>query len=84
MKELALLTWLTQLGLSVAFPLLGFIFLALWLRSEFGWGDWVLWVGIVIGFVSALNGLLQSLKMLARLNEKKSEETPPVSYNDHD
>ena len=84
MKELALLTWLTQLGLSVALPLLGFIFLALWLRNQLGWGDWVLWVGIVIGFVSALNGLLQSLKMLARLNEKKSEETPPVSYNDHD
>ena len=84
MKEVTLLTWVTQLGLSVALPLVGFIFLALWLRSQFGWGNWVLWVGIVMGFISALSGLLQSLKMLARLNGKKSEETPPVSYNDHD
>lgn len=84
MKEVTLLTWVTQLGLSVAFPLVGFIFFALWLRNQLGWGDWVLWVGIVMGFISALSGLLQSLKMLARLNGKKSEETPPVSYNDHD
>lgn len=84
MKELTLLTWLTQLGLSVALPLAGFIFLALWLRSQFGWGDWVLWVGIVMGLISALNGLLQSLKLLAGLSGKKSEEAPPVSYNDHD
>lgn len=84
MKELTLLTWLTQLGLSVALPLAGFIFLALWLRSQFGWGDWVLWVGIVMGLISALNGLLQSLRLLAGLSGKKSEEAPPVSYNDHE
>ena len=84
MKELTLLTWLTQLGLSVALPLAGFILLALWLRNQFGWGDWVLWVGIVMGFISALSGLIQSLKLLAGLTEKKREETPPVSYNDHD
>lgn len=85
MKELTLLTWLTQLGLSVALPLAGFIFLALWLRSQFGWGDWVLWLGIVLGLVSALDGLRQSLKLLTRLTQKKSDEaSPPVSYNDHD
>ena len=33
MKTVSLLPWLTQLGLSVALPLAGFIFLALWLRS---------------------------------------------------
>lgn len=84
MKEVTLLTWVTQLGLSVAFPLIGFIFFALWLRNQLGWGDWVLWVGIVMGFISALNGLLQSLKMLAGLSKKKLDEKPPVSYNDHD
>ncbi len=84
-KELTLLTWLTQLGLSVALPLTGFIFLALWLRSQFGLGDWVLWAGVVLGLVSALDGLRQSLKLLIRLTRKKSGDTPPpVSYNDHD
>lgn len=85
MKELTLLTWLTQLGLSVVLPLVGFIFLALWLRNQFGLGDWVLWAGIVLGLVSALDGLRQSLKLLTQLTQKKSgDNPPPVSYNDHD
>ena len=85
MKELTLLTWLTQLGLSVALPLGGFIFLALWLRSQFGWGDWVLWAGIIMGLLLALDGLRHSLKTLSRLTKKKKDDTPPpVSYNDHD
>ena len=84
MKTVSLLPWLTQLGLSVALPLVGFIFLALWLRSQFGWGEWVLWVGIVLGLVSAIDGLRQSLKVLARLSKKDDEDTPPVSFNDHD
>lgn len=85
MKDVTLLTWLTQLGLSVALPLLGFIFLALWLRSQFALGDWVLWIGIVLGLVSALDGLRQSLKLLSHLSKKKSDDAPPpVSYNDHD
>lgn len=84
MKELSLLTWLTQLGLSVALPLVGFVFLALWLRNQFGWGNWVLWVGIVLGLVSALDGLRHSLKALSRLSHKSNGEKPPVSYNDHE
>ena len=61
------------------------IFLALWLREQFGFGDWVLWAGIVLGLLSALDGLRQSLKLLPQLTRKKSGDTPPpVSYNDHD
>ena len=37
MKELTLLTWLTQLGLSVAVPPVLFILLAVWLRDSQGW-----------------------------------------------
>lgn len=85
MKELTLLTWLTQLGLSVALPLVGFVFLALWLKNQFGWGEWVLWAGIVLGLVTAFDGLRTSLKLLARLTEKKDGDVPPpVSFHDHD
>ena len=85
MKTFSLLPWLTQLGLSVALPLVGFIFLAVWLRSQFGWGEWVLWVGIVLGLVSAIDGLRQSLKMLIRLTGRKSDDTPPpVSFQEHE
>lgn len=83
MKDLNLLVWLTQLGLSVALPLGGFIVLALWLRNIFSLGNWVLWIGIAIGVLAALDGLLQSMKTLARLSDKK-QDSPPVSYNDHD
>ena len=47
MKDMKLLIWLTQLGLSVAGPLVGFILLALWLRQRFDLGIWVLVIGIL-------------------------------------
>ena len=36
MKDLNLLVFLTQLGFTVAFPLAGFVLLAIWLRDRFG------------------------------------------------
>lgn len=85
MKDLSLLVWLTQLGMTTALPLGGFILLALWLQDRFGWGNWVLWVGIAIGFISAINGFISSLKTLSRLTKDKKDPQPPaVSFNDHD
>lgn len=83
MKNLKLLVWLTQLGLTIAVPPAMFILLALWLRDSCGWGGWVLWVGIVLGIVSAIDGLRVSLKAMSRLSENKKQEEPPVSYNEH-
>ncbi len=85
MKDLTLLVWLTQLGLSTALPLAGFILLALWLKSSFGWGDWVLWTGIILGIITAVDGFRNSLKAMERLSKRKREDAPPpVSFNDHD
>jgi hypothetical protein len=85
MKDLTLLTWLTQLGLSVALPLAGFILLGLWLRDSLCWGDWALWAGIGLGFISAFDGLRISLKALSQLaKNKKADAPPPLSFNDHD
>lgn len=83
MKNLKLLVWLTQLGLSVAVPPAMFILLALWLRDSQGWGGWVLWVGIVLGIISAIDGLRTSLKAMSRLSKHKKQEDPPVSFNEH-
>ena len=83
-KDLTLLTWLTQLGLTVALPLVGFILLAVWLRGQCGWGEWVLWVGIGLGLISAIDGLRQSLKILSRLTGGKTDNPPPVSFQEHD
>jgi len=85
MKELSLLVWLTQLGLSVAFPLAGFVLLAVWLRSSFGWGAWVIWAGLILGLGGAVKGFRHSLKAMELLSrdKKKKKDPPPVAFNEH-
>jgi hypothetical protein len=83
-KDLNLLIWLTQLGFSVAFPLAGFTLLALWLRQRFGLGNWVLFVGIGIGLICAIDGFRSSIKVMEQFTkDKKDTDPPPVSFNDH-
>ena len=84
MKDLSLLTWLSQLGLSVAVPPTALILLAVWLRNRFAWGNWVLWVAIVLGIYCAVTGFISSLKTLSQFAGDKKQEDPPVSFNDHD
>ena len=84
MKDLTLIVWLTQLGLSVAVPMAGFVLLAVWLRNSLGWGQWVIYVGIGLGLICAIDGLRTSLKALERLSRKKDEPPAPISFNDHD
>ena len=84
MKNMQLLTWLTQLGLSTAVPLAGFVLLAGWLRERFDWGAWVIVVGIVLGLFCAIDGFYRNLKALDRIGNDKKKQTPPVSFQDHD
>ncbi len=85
MKDISLLTWVTQLGLSVAVPLAGFVVLAVWIRDHLSLGNWVLWLGIGLGILSAINGFVQSLKAMSRMSaEKKQNKDLPISYHDHD
>lgn len=85
MKNLSMIVWLTQLGFSIAFPLAGFILLAVWLRDRFDLGPWVLIAGIILGIAGAIDGLRHSLKVMDLLARKsKDEDPPPVSFNSHD
>ena len=84
MKEFRLLVWLTQLGLSVAFPLAGFILLGLWLHNSLGWGVWTIPTGLVLGMIGAVQGFRDSIKAMELMSGKPKKEPPPVSYNDHD
>lgn len=84
MKDISLLAWLTQLGLSTALPLGGFICAALWLRDRFGLGDWVIWAGIITGLICAVDGFRNALKAMSRLAKNQPGSEPPaVSFNDH-
>ena len=85
MKNISLIVWLTQLGMSVAVPPAGFILLAVWLKNRFDLGLWVIWIGIILGLIGAIDGLRTSLKAMERLSKDKPEDSsPPVSFNDHD
>lgn len=85
MKDLRMLVWITQLGLSIAFPLAGFLLLALWLRQRFSLGSWVLLLGLLFGLAGAVDGFRSSLKAMKILagDSKKDDNPPPVSFNDH-
>ncbi len=84
MKNITLLVWLTQLGFSVVFPPVGFLWLASWLKNGRGWGSWVIWVAAVLGVVCAVDGLRTSLKAMERLASNEKKEEPPVAFNEHD
>lgn len=85
MKNLNMIIWLTQLGYSVVFPLAGFTLAAVWLRQRFNLGVWVLFLGIGIGLVLAVDGFRVSMKAMERMarNNRESEDPVPVSFNDH-
>ena len=85
MKYLSLLIWLTQFALSVVSPLVCCILVAVWLKNSQGWGVWVIWAGAALGFLMAIDGLRNSLKLMSRLSKNHQDpQPPPVSFNDHE
>lgn len=84
MKNINLLIWVSQLGLSIAVPLGGLIWLSVWLRNSCGWGDWVVIAGVALGVILAIDGLRTSLKAMSRMAKDEKKDPPPVSFNDHD
>ena len=83
MKNLSLLVWLSQLALSVAMPLAGFVWLGVWLNNQFSWGVWIVVVCTILGLVFAVDGLRYSLKLMERLAKKETDEPSTISFNDH-
>lgn len=84
MKNLKLLVWITQCGLSISLPLIVCIWLSVWLHRQQGWGSWVVVVGILLGALLAAEGLRSSLKTMRILAKDAKEDQPPLSFNDHD
>lgn len=82
MKDLSLLVFLSQLGLTVALPLGGFVLLGAWLRQQLGLGVWVVIVSVVLGLLIAAQGLVSMLRTMDRMAKEKKDT--PLSYNDHD
>ena len=80
-----MLVWLTQLGISVAMPLGGFLWLGVWLCNDQGWGKWTILAGLILGLSGAVSGLRSSLQILGNMSrEKKEDLPPPVAFNEHE
>lgn len=85
MKDVTLIVCLTQLGLSVSLPMCGFVLLAVWLKKQFGWGNWVIFAGIGIGLFCAVGSFLNTLKAMSHIGkDRKIQSSPPVSFNEHE
>lgn len=85
MKEWSLLIWIPQFGISVVFPLIGFLMLAVWLHDSCGWGGWVIVAGIVCGLITAAIGFRDTARaMLETSGHKKKSRDSGVSFNSHE
>jgi hypothetical protein len=60
----------TQLGFSVACPMVVFIGGGAWLGNRLGWGPWLLLVGVILGIASAAALFFQIAKMPAARKRK--------------
>jgi hypothetical protein len=74
MRNLSLLIWFSQLGLSVAVPLVGAVGLSVWLYNRFSLGIWVILLGVAVGLYGAIDGLRTSLKAMKQLAEQDADK----------
>ena len=72
MRNLSLLIWFSQLGISVALPLVGAVGISVWLYNRFSLGIWIILLGVAVGLYGAIDGLRTSLKAMKQLAEQDS------------
>jgi hypothetical protein len=76
----AALAFASQLGFSVACPMVVFIGGGAWLDSQLGWGPWLLFLGVILGIASAAALFYQIAKMPASRRRKVGLNTPGAPY----
>lgn len=84
MKDLHMLVWLTQVGISVAAPPVVFLLAAVWLRNRFGLGIWCILTALVLGLICAVSGLRQTLMLMEKMHERNHKDPPATpGFNEH-
>lgn len=76
------LTWLSQMGLSLAAPLLLCLIFSSWLSSRFGIGGWI----YIPGFFFGLGGsgmTAYKVYLAVMKQEKKNKRSAGAAFNEH-
>ena len=85
MKILSLLMWVGQFGLSMIFPTLFFLILAVWLQNRFGLGMWIIVIMGVLGILTSIQATRSCLHSLRKAAQEASgEKETPISFNNHE
>lgn len=72
------LIYFSQVGITVVVPPVLFCFGAVWLRNRFGWGNWAVIAGILLGIAVAACSLRDFLRFTERkAREREKEEKLP-------
>ncbi len=82
-KTFKYLSWLTQLGVSVAAPPLLCIWICWQLQRRFGLGEWLMILGILFGLGGSISSAAGFYRMTRRQAER-GEPEPPPAFNDHE
>ena len=56
------LSLISQVSISMLTPVFMMIFLCIWLKNKFGFGDWIIIVGILLGIGSGFTSVWKQLK----------------------
>jgi hypothetical protein len=84
MKFLNLLMWVGQFGFSIIFPMLFFLYLAVWLQTKFHLGIWITILFGILGLLTTVSTVKSCLHSLRKAAEEASgTKERPVSFNDH-
>lgn len=84
MKLLNLIMWVSQFGLSVIFPTLFFLWLAVRLQHKFGFGMWIVILLGTVGVLTSISTTRSCLRSMRKAAEELSSgKEPPIAFNDH-
>lgn len=84
MKNLSLILWVTQFGLSILVPPCLLLLLAAWLQQRFGLGIWIVAALGSLGILIAIGTARANWRAMRKEAEKTTDSNrPPISFNDH-
>ena len=76
------IVWLTQLGLSIAAPIVLCVLGSVWLRNRFALGGWVVALGTFLGVGAAFVALWQNLREMDR-QAREDDRDAGTNFNEH-